>query len=389
MLPAFFVENQAALLFYTSLIVVIILFRKKVTWQTFGIGLYKTKIGLNLMRRLGKKHEGIVQLLGMIGIGVGFLGQLLILWMLGKGFFALFTNPTAPPVVSPVIPGFNIWGHDIKVPLITGWLALFVVIVIHEFSHGVVSIAHKIRVKSSGLLVFGPIAGAFVEPDENRLVKERPDVQYALFAAGPWSNILSAGIFVLFGTYLLTPLVLGMTLPGGVEIVNVMDGYPARGVLSPGMLITSVDGVSVMTLEELGDVLRKTAPGDTIIVGTDQGDYPLTLAQNPDAPEKGYMGVTLQTRRNPLNPALWYRVLLRVLSWLREFMNWIVLLSLGIGLANLLPIGPVDGGRMLQTAARQVLGDDARGDWWWKRISLAVLSLLVALMLVPILRNVF
>ena len=35
--------------------------------------------------------------------------------------------------------------------------------------------------------------------------------------------------------------------------------------------------------------------------------------------------------------------------WLRDLLNWLFLLSVGIGLANLLPIWVVDGGRMFYT----------------------------------------
>jgi len=298
----------------------------------------------------------------------------------------MLIDPSAPPVVSPVVPGFNIWGHDLKVPLITGWLALFVVIVIHEFSHGVVSIAHKVKVKSSGLLVFGPIAGAFVEPDEKKLVKEDPVVQYSLFAAGPWSNVLSAGIFLLLAMFVVGPGLVAMSAPGGVEVVTVLPDFPAEGVLFPNMVILGVNGVDTSTYEQLGFVLQDTAPGDTISLVTDRGDKSLTLVENPDAPERGYMGVTLQGKRNPKIDTVWYVWLLRGVSWFREFLNWVILLSLGIGLANLLPIGPVDGGRMLQGAARQVLGNEKRGDWWWKKISVFVLVLLVTLLLLPVVR---
>ena len=72
-LPAFFVENGWALLFYAVVILIIVLLRKKIEWQVFGIGLYKTKAGLKLMEKLGTKYRGLVQLLGYVGVGVGFL----------------------------------------------------------------------------------------------------------------------------------------------------------------------------------------------------------------------------------------------------------------------------------------------------------------------------
>jgi membrane-associated protease RseP (regulator of RpoE activity) len=50
-------------------------------------------------------------------------------------------------------------------------------------------------------------------------------------------------------------------------------------------------------------------------------------------------------------------------------------LSLGIGLANLLPLGPVDGGRMLQVSLQKIKGEE-KGNKIWHKISIATLMLL-------------
>ncbi len=392
-IAAFFVDNRAALIFYAVLVLIIVLLRRKIEWQGFGIGLYKTKVGLRLMDSWGRRHKGLVQTLGYIGLGVGFIGMAVIAFVLLKGLVDTFMNPVAPPVLSPVIPGFTIWGQGLKVPLITGWLALFVVIVIHEFSHGVVARAHGIKVKSSGLLIFGPIAGAFVEPDEKAVKKQSPAVQYSLFAAGPWSNVLSAGIFMLVAAYLVAPLVLAMTAPGGAQIGTVSPGMPAANAsLMPGMVITSVDGTPVRDYQEMSDALDRVGVGERITLGTKaDGDFALVTSRNPDNANstRGYLGVTLTSKRDPAVAGPLFAGLLAAIVWLQDFLSWIVILSLGIGLANLLPLGPVDGGRMLQTAAREITGDEKRGDWWWTRVSIATLALIIVLLAVPLARSFF
>ena len=57
---SFFINNQAAIIFYAAMIGIIILCRKYIEWQTFGIGLYKTKVGLKLMEKLGMKSHSNV-----------------------------------------------------------------------------------------------------------------------------------------------------------------------------------------------------------------------------------------------------------------------------------------------------------------------------------------
>jgi membrane-associated protease RseP (regulator of RpoE activity) len=394
------IQNQWALLFYAVVILIIVLLRKRIEWQVFGIGLYKTKVGLKLMERLGTKYRGLVQLLGYIGVGVGFIGMLFIVYNLLFGFYNLIANPAAPAVISPVLPGFNIPGTELKVPLITGWIALFVVIVIHEFSHGVVSRAHKIRVKSSGLLVFGPIGGAFVEPDEKRLLKEQDTVQYSLFAAGPFSNIITAFIFVFLSAFIIAPLVLSMTTPVGVEIVSVTPGSPAANAsVAAGMVVTGVNGIAVTSYKEMGAQLDSVRPGEAVTVTTDKSasDASTTIVvvtgQSPSdaTSKKGYLGVNLRDKRDPKVSGPWFLGLLAIVNWIKDLLQWLVILSLGIGLANLLPLGPVDGGRMLQIACQKITGDSrkhGRGDWWWRRISWMTFALIIVLLLVPIVRAI-
>jgi len=389
--PAFFLEYQGAFLFYIILILIIIYFRNKIEWQTFGIGLYKTKIGLKLMERLGTKYRGLVQVLGYTGVGVGFVGMTAISYMLLFGFWKILVDPTAPAVVSPVIPGFPIPGVGITIPLITGWLALFVVIVIHEFSHGVVSRAHNIPVKSSGLLVFGPIAGAFVEPDEKKMMKEHESVQYALFAAGPFSNILMTLLVSLVSAFIIIPLITFMTIPSGIQIDSVTDNYGADNAsIEAGMIVLGINNVETVTQEEMSKELDKISPGEVALVKTNRGEYAVTTTQHPnnEASRKGYLGVNLKQKYDPKYQGTFFAGLLYTIQWIKEFFYWIMLLNLGIGLANLLPLGPVDGGRMLQTACRQIVGDTKRGDWWWKKISIFTLIFLLIALLVPLIRAI-
>jgi len=390
---AFFIEHHRVILFYSILIGIIIIFRSKIEWQTFGIGLYKTKWGIGLMDRWGKKYQGLVQLLGLIGIGVGFTGMGLIVVMLLKGLWGLITDPSAPAVVQPVIPGVSIPGFSLTIPLIAGWLALFIVVVIHEFSHGVVSRAHDIPVKSSGLLIFGPIGGAFVEPDEKTLEKKDSHVKYALFAAGPFSNLLTAGIFFLILMYVLTPLTLSMSTPMGVEITAVTPNYPAANAsIEPGMVVTAVNGVSIIDYKTFSAELDVVRPGEAVTLTTDKGEYAVVTIQNPTDQKstKGYLGINLKGKNEPVLDAQWFSILRLAMIELTTFFFWLLALSIGLGLGNLLPLGPVDGGQMLRLACRQVTGDskkDGRGDWWWGKITIMTIIVLLTLLLVPFIRS--
>ncbi len=388
-LVEFAVTNQWPLLFYTAVILIIVLLRHKFDWQAFGMGVYRTKVGLRLMERWGTKYRGLITVLGYIGIGVGFVGMGLILWSLAQGTFKFLTDLSAPPVVTPVIPGFSVPGFGLEVPLITGWIALFALLVIHEFSHGVVARAHRIPVKSSGLLVFGPLFGAFVEPDEKKLDREHETVQYALSAAGPWSNILSAGIAVLVLMLIVAPLTGLASDADGVRVTTVVEGYPAAiAGMSEGDIIKTVDGVVITDREQLAAQMAGVAPGESVALGTQEKTYSVMTVANPENTESGigYLGVNIEDHYGAIGDGIFWTALAAVALWIQTFFSWFIILSLGIGLANLLPIGPLDGGRMVRLAAEQITGDRKRGDKWWKRISMVTLVVLVLLLVFPLVR---
>lgn len=374
--------NKVPLIFYLTVILIVVLNRKKLEWQGIA-GMYKTKVGVSLMQKLADRHGPLFKWLGYLGIGVGFTGMFAILWMLIWGFWKLITDPAAPAVVAPVIPGFNIPGVGIEVPLVIGWLALFVVIVVHEFSHGVVSKAHKIPVESSGLLVFGPILGAFVEPNEKKLKKSSDVVQYSIFAAGPFSNIIAAGVVVILGFFV--SLAIGLvTTPGGVMLDTVTPESPAAEAgLEADMVLVEAKGVPIETQQDLIAALSTVREGEDVTLATDRGEY--TVTARPDADErtdKGILGISFRQDLEANEGMGW---LFTILAIVQEFITWLFILNLGIGLANLLPLGPVDGGQMIRTFFVSLWGKE-KGEKHWMQLSKVTLVLLIVLLFVPIIR---
>jgi membrane-associated protease RseP (regulator of RpoE activity) len=72
-------------------------------------------------------------------------------------------------------------------------------------------------------------------------------------------------------------------------------------------------------------------------------------------------------------------------SWILKLFSLIALLSLGIGLANLLPIGPIDGGKMVQQALHKIRGEQ-RGNKTLAKLSIFLL-IVVLLLLTPIIKE--
>ena len=54
-------------------------------------------------------------------------------------------------------------------------------------------------------------------------------------------------------------------IPGGVEVVSVLDGSPAAGILSRGDVITAIDGEAVSSAEDVVTIVQAAAPGTVLM----------------------------------------------------------------------------------------------------------------------------
>ncbi len=385
---AFWADYKWVILFYSTIILLVFIFRKKFVMQNKFIAMYKTKIGLRLMDRIGNKHREKVKLLGIIGIGVGYVGLFTIIYFLLKNLIQLLTVPKAVSAVSLVIPGVKIPGSPITIPLITGWIALFLVILVHEFSHGVVARAHKLKVTSSGIFFLGPLMGAFVEPEEKKLRKADDITQYSVYAAGPFSNVLLALVCIALLTWVLVPVANAMVSEVGVSLAGVNEGLPAHEAgLAGNMIITNINGVDIANYDDFVGVVKHLRPNETVSITADGKDYTLTTVAHPNDPLQGYLGVLANSRpaREEKINTLWYSILYKIVSWIGELISITGLLSFGIGLANLLPLGPVDGGRMVLTSLTRIMGSK-KGQSVWAKISILTLILLAINLFWPLLK---
>src|SRR3972149_3862829 len=129
-----------------------------------------------------------------------------ITYTIFDAFIKLFLIPEAPAVLSPVLPGVKIPGSEIYIPFWQGIISIFIVILVHEASHGFVSSAFKIKIRSTGIGFLGPLPLAFVEPDEEKLKKESDVVKYSIFAAGPFSNVLLALAALALLSFVVAPI---------------------------------------------------------------------------------------------------------------------------------------------------------------------------------------
>ncbi|PIN80396.1 hypothetical protein COV13_03675 [Candidatus Woesearchaeota archaeon CG10_big_fil_rev_8_21_14_0_10_32_9] len=398
---SWFYEYGLVIAFYVAAILLIYFNRSKFEFQGKVVAIYKTKLGIKLMQKIADKFPKTIRVLGIVGIYVGFLGMLLMLGMVFWGLYQLVFQPSAPPIFAPVLPGVSIPGSPVTLPLIEGLIALFVVVVIHEFTHGVLSKAYKIPVKSSGFVMFGPLPGAFVEPDEKKLKKAKAKVQLSIFAGGPFSNVvLSVILFVvLIGA---TSLAINMYSLDGIKVTgfvnesDVLEGGRLQS-LQQGEIIHYVNNVEVKNIYNLSHVLENASPGDSVLLGTNFGNKTIMLGTSPDNSSHAYIGIFLSHHIIGNNAVVDNVVFSSVYFWIfgnpfslsfndaTGLIGWIFLISIGVGIVNLLPLGPMDGGRMYLIVLEKIFKKKTALKIWANTASFLLFAL-IALVFVPIIR---
>jgi len=308
----------------------------------FLVAMWRTKRLLGFIDRLSRVNRRFWKVYSDIGIALGYMGMAYVFYALLITALKTLQTRKSPAGVQLVIPG-------VTIPLWYGLIGLAVVMVVHELSHGVVARAEGLPLKSVGLVLLAVIPGAFVEPDEEKLSKAPLRSRLRVYGAGSMANVVTAIITALVLSYAVTPLL----VPDGIQVGDVIKGAPADGVLHRGDVIIAINGHSVKTMDEFIRVMNETRPGETITLTVLRNGRELkvrlTLGENPDHPGRGFIGI---------RPAQHVRSKVGhegIILPLFFSLYWIYLLNIGIGLMNLFPLVPLDGGRMLDDVIKEYL----------------------------------
>ena len=308
----------------------------------FPVIMWKTKRLRGLISRISNLSPRFWRWYMNIGIIVAFGAMIFITYTIVATLPSVFETPS----VSIVIPGVDIPGSQIYVPFVYGLIGLATVLVVHEFSHGIQAVGEKIPIKSIGLLLFIILPGAFVEPDEDKLKEAKRISRLRVYAAGSIANVTLA-IIALILVSLCAAGIPHYFAEDGIEIGRVVSDSPSEGILKDGMVLEAIDNNKINDSQTYVDVVSSFSPGENISVQTDQGTYDITLAKHPNNDSRGFFGIQANKHfelvDDSLGPLPW------ILFELVDLFQWVAMLNLGIGLFNLLPIKPLDGGYMLET----------------------------------------
>lgn len=316
----------------------------------------------------------------------------LALYLITNSLIAVLSNPLVGEIVKDLGPGSVLLlpGINPMLPIVYGWIAIVVAIVIHEGAHGIIARNVNLRVKSSGLLFFliVPI-GAFVDVDEEQIKKARPRHSLKVMAAGVGGNVILGeaclvGLLLIVGS--LTPMV------DGVYIGSVSEGMPAEAAgLQANDVLVSIDNITITNSTQLRALLDTKTTGDTIQVTVARGEgwqtqYTTTLNLTV-SDNRTVMGVsagdlysharlanyqtfsidrlsmylvppTLASTTVPFSDSLapYYSSPLPYWQIFANTLFWVWFVNFNLAIFNALPIYPLDGGRIFDITLKKVAG---------------------------------
>ncbi len=196
-----------------------------------GFAYYRTTRLNTLIYRIGKKGTLFWKLLWDIGIisGLGILFTGLFIFSINIiTFFLPKSKEVTPITITPVIPGITVSFATLPYFIV----AIMIGAIVHEFAHGIAAVNEKVSLKSTGIFVFLLFFGAFVEPEEEKILKASNRSKMRIMAAGGLANMVVAVFLIIILIlpmgipFLLSPLY--ETESSGALIVETKANTPAR-----------------------------------------------------------------------------------------------------------------------------------------------------------------
>ncbi len=357
-------------IFFLILFTIFKIFRNKFEVQSGIFALYKTKLGLNLMDKIASKYPKTLNFLANISIFIGFLGMIVTFGFLFKGALSIF-SPSAQPQVAPILPGVSIAG----LPTLSFWhwiISILIAATIHEFMHGVYARLNKIKIKSSGFAFLGPILAAFVEPDEKQLAAKSTKAQLSVLSAGPFSNIVLGIIILILMLFIVQPIGNNIIRIQGVEISSINETFPiVKSGITASFVMSEIENEKIDDLDKIKLVLDQHKPGDIIKIKADEKFYNVELGSNPSNKTQALLGISINNYKYDKT------TLTKIFLWFSLLIFWLFNINVGIGMFNLLPLGPVDGGRMFYSIAFHFTKNKVKSLKILKFVSFFVLFLII------------
>ncbi|RLG92343.1 MAG: hypothetical protein DRO36_01710 [Candidatus Hecatellales archaeon] len=270
-------------------------------------------------KKMGRVIPTIANIFIVLSVGLMVFGA----YTLTKNLFHLFYRVEKAIPIFPAVPMVTV-----RASLPYFLVSVAIIILVHEFAHGIVASYEKIKVKSAGFMFLAIIPGGFVEPDEESFKKAELTKKLRVLAAGSSANLVF-GLIVIILLATLFP-------PSGVLIQGVVKDSPADRVgLQPGDVIKAVYGKPTPNLQVFREIMGSVRVGETVDLKVEfrNGTIATLNVKTVSAPENRSRAII------GIYPTDYIKITPLYLTFF-----WVQLWSISIAIVNMLPIYPLDGG---------------------------------------------
>ncbi|MFB6147330.1 MAG: M50 family metallopeptidase, partial [Candidatus Nanohaloarchaea archaeon] len=240
------------------------------------------------------------------------------------------------------------------VPIEYWVIGIGIIMAVHELSHGIVARSQDFGLNSVGWIVVGIFPGAFVEPEgENMLPGEDGErSEGGIWDQGSWTSrlkVLGAGSLAMLAAIGVSTAV---TAPSDVFYIA-DSGFPAAEAGMDNGTLKQINGHRIETIQDVKNISDRIQVNETVSLWTSEGNFTVSAVEKQGF-ENGYIGIRVASKRVIKDGFDQYRA---GLEWFVSLLQTVAFLNFVIGLFNMLPLKPLDGGLMADTIIGEYLPD--------------------------------
>ena len=311
--------------------------------------IYRTNRLNNWIERISAWKPTFWRTTWNLGIVVGVGAMVFAFYYFLQNFLNLFfqTPKAAPVQILVPVPGLGVSFETF--PYLA--LALSVLLISHELSHGIASLAEGIPLKSAGVFFGHVLMGGFVEPDEEKLNQAKSATKLRVFAAGSFTNVVLGLVFILLlANFSATIAPFYNVLGSGVTIGSVPTNLPAHASgIQAGEVVTGINGTRVSSITDIQHFMAPVTPGEVIVLQTNNGTFIVRTATDPSNSSHALIGIGGLTDLIIYQPKFpFLSSSLPMILGRAEY--WLSGLLVSVAVINMLPIPVLDGDKFIETA---------------------------------------
>lgn len=304
--------------------------------------MYKSEKLRKFLDKASNRGHFLWKTFSNIGIAFAFGLMIFSIYFLASNLLK-FIQPVEVGGAVPVIP---------VLPVITirlYWLPYFftaiaIVVLTHEFAHGIIARLEKIPVKSAGVLMALVFFGGFVEPDEEGFEKASTISKLRMLAVGSSTNLITSFLALLLLTGLYAPA-------SGILIYETVESGPiAEAGLQRWDAIFALNGTTISTIRDLRDFMKNVTPGEILILVTNKGNVSIMTGVDPDGQAILGLAAGGYSEYYPTRISLEHYTTVH----LNLILSWMQLISVSVAVFNMLPLYPFDGEKFLYYSLKKI-----------------------------------